>query len=156
MKKTNRKPARKPASKLKELLRSPTVFSSIPEAAGPSSVEVYGGKPYLPTDYGERKEIPICTGVLDYFPLALLEVAKVSAAGNAQHNPGEPLHWARGKSMNQMDTMLRHIMERGNPDTDKVLHMAKAVWRGLAELQIECEQRYGLPISRGSREPAKS
>jgi len=107
-------------------------------------------EPYLPTDPKERKEYPICTGVLDYFPLALLEVARVSKAGNDQHNPGEPLHWARGKSMDQADTIVRHIMERGSFDIDGQRHMAKAAWRVLALLQIEMEQATGKPISRGS------
>lgn len=122
--------------------------------AAPSPVRVdlpYGGQPYLPTGYDERKGIPICTGFLDYFPLACLEVAKVSKAGNDQHNPGEALHWARGKSMEQIDTAIRHIMERGNKDGDGVRHLAKAAWRIMAELQIECEQDLGLPISRGSK-----
>jgi hypothetical protein len=112
---------------------------------------LYDGKPYLPTDAKERKEIPICTGVLDYFPLALAEVAKISKAGNDQHNPGEKLHWARGKSMDQADTTIRHIMERGGFDTDGKRHTAKAAWRILAELQIELEEAYGLPPSRGSK-----
>lgn len=142
---------------LKELMTAPSPFAAESPAAPDRRVEErrapYGGKPYLPIGYNERKAIPICTGVLDYFPLALLEVAKVSYAGNQQHNPGEPLHWARGKSMEQMDTTIRHIMERGGKDTDNVRHLAKAAWRILAELQIECEQDMGLPISRGSTEP---
>lgn len=115
-----------------------------------SSAEPYGGTPYLPTDPQERKGIPICTGCLDYFPLALAEVAKVSKAGNDQHNPGEPLHWARGKSMDQVDTIIRHLMERGGRDVDRIRHTAKAAWRVLALLQIELEEALSLPISRGS------
>lgn len=107
-------------------------------------------KTVLPTDAQERKGIPICTGVLDYFPLALAEVAKVSKAGNDQHNPGEPLHWARGKSTDQADTIVRHIMERGSADVDGQRHTAKAAWRILAMLQLEMEEALGLPISRGS------
>lgn len=105
---------------------------------------------YLPTDPKERKGIPICTGVLDYFPLALAEVAKVSKAGNDQHNPGQPLHWARGKSTDFADTILRHMIERGTVDTDGQRHTAKAAWRILAMLQIELEEALGKPMSRGS------
>jgi hypothetical protein len=107
--------------------------------------------PLLPTDYEGRKAIPVCTGVLDYFPAALIEVAKVSKAGNDQHNPGEELHWARGKSMNQADTMLRHWMERGSVDTDGVRHTAKAAWRALAELQLELEAAGLAPVARGAK-----
>lgn len=105
----------------------------------------------LPTDPAARKSIPICTGVLDYFPLALAEVAKVSKAGNDQHSPGQPLHWARGKSADFSDTILRHMIERGSVDTDGMRHSAKAAWRILAMLQIELEQAGNLPISRGSK-----
>lgn len=42
----------------------------------------------LPTDAKERKKVPIASGVFDYFTAALVEVAKVSQAGNDQHNPG--------------------------------------------------------------------
>ncbi len=49
----------------------------------------------LPVDAKARKNIPMVTGCLDYFPNALAAVAEVSRAGNDQHNPGEPLHWAR-------------------------------------------------------------
>lgn len=104
----------------------------------------------LPTDYEERKTIPIAMGVLDYFPAALIEVAKVSKAGNDQHNPGEELHWARGKSMDQADTLIRHFLERGTVDSDGLLHSAKLCWRSLALLQLELEAA-GAPMARGAK-----
>jgi hypothetical protein len=87
---------------------------------------------------------------LDYFPNALAEVAKISKQGNDQHNPGEPLHWARGKSMDHADTIIRHLMERGTVDVDGTRHSAKAAWRALALLQEELEDA-GAPMSRGSK-----
>ncbi len=93
----------------------------------------------LPADPKARKNIPLCTGVLDYFPDALVAVAEVSRIGNDQHNPGEPLHWARDKSMDQADTILRHMLERGKMDSDGVRHSAKVAWRALAQLQLEIE-----------------
>src|SRR2546426_383753 len=72
----------------------------------------------LPTKAKARKEIPIATGVLDYFPAALAAVAEVSWEGNNQHNPGEPLHWARGKSADHADCAVRHLMQRGEFDSD--------------------------------------
>lgn len=107
-------------------------------------------RPALPTDPVERKGIPLCTGVLDYFPAALAEIAKISKAGNDQHNPGEVLHWARGKSMDQADTIVRHLMERGSIDTDGCRHSAKMAWRALALLQLELEEA-GAPMARGAR-----
>lgn len=99
----------------------------------------------LPTDPAERKKYPIATGFMDYFPDAIAAVAHVSWVGNNQHNPGQPLHWARGKSMDQDDTAMRHMLERGGGnvsgrDTDGVRHLAKAAWRILAALQLEIER----------------
>ncbi len=113
-------------------------------------------KPRFSADPTERKNTPIASGVLNYFDLAIAEVARVSHAGNEQHNPGEPLHWARGKSMDQADTLIRHFMERGSLDVDGLRHSAKMAWRALALLQLEIEEAEGLPPSRGSKvaEPA--
>lgn len=84
------------------------------------------------------------TGVLDYFPAAIAEVAKISKFGNDQHNPGEPLHWARNKSTDQADTIIRHLMARGTRDSDGARHSAKAAWRALALLQEEIEAEEGF------------
>jgi hypothetical protein len=105
----------------------------------------------LPADAKERKKIPIGTGVIDYFPAALAEIAKVSFAGNEQHNPGQELHWARGKSTDQADTIIRHFLERGKIDVDGQRHSAKLAWRALALLQLELEEE-GAPIARGAKE----
>ena len=118
----------------------------------PNKLEFFkiADKALLPSDAKERKNIPIASGVLDYFPAALIEVAKVSKAGNDQHNPGEPLHWARGKSTDQDDTIIRHFLERGKFDTDGLRHSAKLVWRALALLQLEMEAA-GAPLARGAK-----
>lgn len=107
-------------------------------------------KSVLPENAAERKAIPVATGVLDYFPSALIEIAKVSKVGNDQHNPGQPLHWARGKSTDQDDTIIRHFFERGGTDIDGVKHTAKLAWRVLALLQLECEAE-GAPVARGAK-----
>ena len=107
-------------------------------------------KPLLPSTPADRKKVPLASGVLDYFTSALIEVAKVSFTGNEQHNPGQSLHWARGKSMDHADTMLRHFVERGTLDTDGVRHSAKMVWRALAILQLELESE-GAPMARGAK-----
>lgn len=88
-----------------------------------------------------RKEQPVTTGLLDYFPDAMLAIANVSKIGNDQHNPGEPLHWAREKSSDHADCLARHLIDRGKLDTDGLMHSAKVAWRALALLQLEIEQR---------------
>jgi hypothetical protein len=97
----------------------------------------------LPEDPDARKTFPVASGVLDYFPDAIAAVAHVSWQGNEQHNPGQPLHWARGKSTDEADTMLRHFLQRGSFDKDGIRHTAKMVWRALALLQKELEQEAG-------------
>jgi hypothetical protein len=90
----------------------------------------------------ERKEYPIASGVLAYFPDALAEVAHVSYVGNVQHNgPNSPLRWDRSKSSDEADALIRHFTERGTVDTDNLLHSAKCAWRALAYLQKEIEAR---------------
>lgn len=98
----------------------------------------------LPEDKGARKATPITTGVIDYFPAALAEVARLSKTGNDQHNPGEPLHWARSKSTDHADCIVRHLMQRGTIDGDGIRHSAKVAWRALALLQEEIEAEAGF------------
>jgi hypothetical protein len=98
----------------------------------------------LPANSWERKNVPLTTGVLDYFPAALAYVSLVSKAGNDQHNPGQALHWARGKSDDQADCMGRHLVERGTLDVDGLRHSGKLAWRALANLQKELEEDSGF------------
>jgi hypothetical protein len=129
-------------------------FDHVSLVSGPAE-SVPESKPMFPTDAKERKTFPIATGVLDYFPQALIEVARVSYIGNQQHNPGQPLHWARGKSTDQEDTIIRHFLERDGKDTDGCYHLAKAAWRILALLQLKMEAD-GYPVARGAKEPTKA
>jgi hypothetical protein len=85
----------------------------------------------LPTDSEERKNIPIYSGVIQYFPDALAAVAALSKKGNDQHNPGSPLHWDRSKSGDELDALCRHIIDE---DWDAV------AWRALAHLQKTIEE----------------
>ena len=91
----------------------------------------------------ERKEHPVATGVIDYFPKAMMEIARVSKVGNDQHNPGSALHWDRAKSTDEADALMRHFIDRGTVDTDGMLHSAKMAWRALALLEKELEARVG-------------
>lgn len=101
----------------------------------------------------QRKEYPIVTGVLDYFPDAVAMVAHVSYIGNKKHNPGQPLHWARGKSSDHLDCIGRHLIERDEIETADIYHMANEVWRSLAELQEMAERKFGLSLPRGATAP---
>jgi hypothetical protein len=93
----------------------------------------------FPEDAKGRKAHPVVSGVLDYFPDAIVAIAHVSFTGNEQHNAGQPLHWARGKSSDEADALLRHLLQRGSNDSDGLRHSAKMAWRALALLQKEIE-----------------
>lgn len=78
-------------------------------------------------------------GLLDYFPDACAAVANVSFVGNEQHNPGQEMHWAKEKSTDHADCIVRHLVDRGLIDDDGLRHSAKVAWRALALLQTEIE-----------------
>lgn len=89
----------------------------------------------------DRKSYPVFSGLIKYFPDALLEVARCSKAGNDQHHPDKPLHWDRTKSNDHLDALARHLIQAGQIDDDGILHSAKVAWRALANLQLELEKR---------------
>jgi hypothetical protein len=96
-------------------------------------------KPAPKEEAQSRKERPVASGVLDYFPDALMEVAYCSYVGNEQHNKGKTVHWDRSKSCDESDALIRHFLKRGTIDSDGVSHSAKVAWRALALLQKEIE-----------------
>jgi len=93
----------------------------------------------LPSAAQDRKALPLYSGLVKYFPRALVAVAELSRIGNDQHNPGQPLHWDKSKSTDHLDCLMRHILEIGSLDSDKVLHDVKVAWRGLAHLETVLE-----------------
>ena len=88
---------------------------------------------HLPEDSKERKDIPIYTGVINYFPDAFVELAKLSLRGGVQHGQTrETLHWDRDKSTDHLDALCRHMI-----DEDWV----EVAWRALANLQVQIEKK---------------
>ena len=79
----------------------------------------------------ERKATPIYSGCLAYFPRALGAVARLSYVGNQQHHPDKPLHWDKSKSTDELDALIRHLLE-GEWDA--------VAWRALANLERELEK----------------
>jgi len=82
-----------------------------------------------------RKNFPIYSGVIKYFPKAIAYIALVSKLGNDQHNPGKPLFWDRSKSQDELDALMRHLTQVGTLDDDGIYHDAKVAWRALANLE---------------------
>jgi len=97
----------------------------------------------LPTGYDERKALPLWDFMFGYFPDAWLEMVNVSVSGDKQHqNTGKTIMWDRTKSTDQLNTAFRHIFDYGKGtkiDTDGQKHLAKAIWRLMAQLQLDLE-----------------
>lgn len=91
-----------------------------------------------------RKNSPVFSGVLQYFPDAMMEISRHSKAGNDKHNPGQPLHWAKEKSKDHADCIARHLIDIGpnwdecDPETGSY-HATALAWRALALLQTLLE-----------------
>ena len=103
--------------------------------------EIVKGNVGIGTD---RKNNPVFTGVLKYFPDAIMEVSRVSLQGNIQHHPDKPLHWDRNKSNDDFDALARHLIDAGTIDDDGIRHTAKVAWRALACLQKELEKEKSI------------
>lgn len=99
-------------------------------------------------DAKTRKQHPLHRGLFKYFPKACMAVANCSYVGNEQHNPGEEMHWAREKSSDHGDCILRHQMDAGTVDDDGILHSTKVAWRALAQLELELEAEVKVKVKK--------
>ena len=109
---------------------SPEFVRPVPGGEQPEMPPSLAEKSVLPHDSAERKTYPLYSVLFGYFPAAMAELAKHSYESNEKHNPGEELHWSRGKSDDHADAAMRHLVEgdyRG------------LLWRAAALLQIELE-----------------
>lgn len=95
----------------------------------------------LPVDAKARKSVPIYSGFIKYFPRAIAAVAHLSQVGNDQHNPGQPLHWDRSKSGDELDALMRHLLEADGVDKDGIDHLCKVAWRSMAALEKRLEKQ---------------
>lgn len=119
----------------------------------------------LPTDSKARKEYPILSGCLKYFPAALAGIARISKEGNDKHNPGLPLHHARGLSMDHGDCVIRHLidtedllaaLDRADKGTEALQRQilteaSQMAWRALAYSQM-LHEKFGAPLAPGADE----
>ncbi len=97
----------------------------------------------LPADAKARKGVPIYSGFIKYFPRAIVAVARLSQVGNDQHNPGQPLHWDRSKSGDELDALMRHLLEADGVDADGTPHIVKVAWRACAAAEKYLEKQEG-------------
>jgi hypothetical protein len=116
----------------------------------------------LPIDSKERKDYPILSGCIKYFPAALAGIARISKLGNDKHNPGQPIHHARSKSTDHGDCIIRHLIDtedllaakyRGQEVTNEQIltEVNQLAWRALAYSQ-ELHEKLGAPMAPGAKE----
>lgn len=87
----------------------------------------------LPNDAAERKTYPMFSGFVNYFPDAVAMVSNLSYKGNQQHHPDKPLHWDKSKSSDELDALVRHLVEG---------EWEAVAWRAMANLQREIDNGY--------------
>lgn len=119
----------------------------------------------LPTDNTARKNTPLLTGCLAYFPAALAGVAQLSKRGSEKYNPGAPMHHDREHSRDHGNCLLRHLMDLQDwiaacerdglasvPEYSAgILAEADAIcWRALALSQELHESYAGAPLAPGA------
>lgn len=117
----------------------------------------------LPTDSKERKNYPLMSGCLNYFPAALAGIAHISKVGNDKHNPGESLYHDRKKSVDHGDCILRHLIDsedllsaykRGHQSVTKdmiLTEVRQLTWRALAYSQ-QIHEQFGAPLAPAAKE----
>ena len=80
----------------------------------------------LPEDAEKRKEYKIFSGFVNYFPYAIAAVSHLSYKGSLQHHPEGPMHWDKNKSSDELDALMRHMID-GDWE-----HVA---WRAMSNLE---------------------
>lgn len=104
----------------------------------------------------QRKDYPMFSGLIKYFPDALADVAAVSMEGAHKHGTFDPEGrptWDRSKSADDADALVRHLKDAGGLDGDGYRHSAKVAWRALAVLQKEIEAADGVKQGAEARRP---
>ena len=86
----------------------------------------------LPSAAEERKQIPVYSAFVRFFPRAIVAVTKMSMEGQRQHNAnGDSIKWIRSASSDDKDALMRHVLEED---------WAKVAWRAMAILEKHLEE----------------
>lgn len=90
---------------------------------------------------------PVWQGLVQYFPLALSEIAKVSDYGAKKYNlEFSERNWEKveGAKERYEDALLRHILDETTDPYDGesgLLHAAHAAWNALAVLELVLKEK---------------
>jgi hypothetical protein len=105
-------------------------------------------------DDDNREDYPLYDVLFGYFPAAMLMLAKWAKVGNDQHNAGEPLHWARDKSTDHTNKILRHLVDYDQKESNGFYEAVPLLWRAAALVQ-ELYEKEGWPEGRKSMRKAR-
>lgn len=87
---------------------------------------------------------PAFRGLAEYFPLALLEVAGVSAFGHVKYKEWGGWVKVENASGRYADALMRHTLQRAAgqefDEESKLRHAAQAAWNALAVLELELRE----------------
>jgi len=111
----------------------------------------------MPGNPKNRKNIPLKSGCIDYFPAALCGVAMVSKFGNDKHNPpGTPLTHNRDVSGDEAESVARHLAELDGLDPESGLPSSwHALWRLASYVQKQAENNGWCLPAPAARWPSK-
>ena len=81
---------------------------------------------------------------MEFFPDAFRALGDAVGAGQTQHIDGatESPVWDRTKSNQHMQSLSRHLIDYAQGiklDDDNTYHLAKIIWRAMAQLQTDIE-----------------
>ena len=74
----------------------------------------------------ERAKYKVATFICEFFPHAIAELARFSYEMQAKHCPGQPMCWAKDKSIGDGNQLIRHLMDK---------EYTNVAWRGLELLE---------------------
>lgn len=107
----------------------------------------------LPDD-DKRGQYPLYSGLMAFFPAALLAVSKWSHDGGAKHRGDNPLRWVREVSTDHEDKIMRHLLDARVLDKNGFPADAAALaWRALALLQTILEEQGWAEGANAKRQP---
>jgi hypothetical protein len=97
-----------------------------------------GRAPSTPGAKLDAGKIPVLRGVIQYFPMALIAVAEISAHGATKYS------WQGWRSVpngidRYGDALVRHLIKETKAAHDEdsgLLHAAHAAWNALARLEL--------------------
>lgn len=120
----------------------PASWAKVSTAAGAKPVEFdpTGKAPNTPGAKLDAGKAPMLRGCLEYFPLALEQVAKVSEYGATKYT-WKGWETVPGGIDRYGDALVRHLVKaEHDPDTG-LLHAAHAAWNALARLELMLRER---------------